>query len=551
MTMPATRTQGARKYAPQNLTDGLAGLAGCPEEMTFVDRADEHVVTIGEVIGRASRLAGALRDAGVRPGDRLLIANGDHREFIEVFVACLWSGVTAVPLAVPHMTTNKAAYLANLRRFAEVSGSGTMVANRRVAEMVADEHDFPARLVQLDAATGPAVDPAGDDPGAVALLQFTSGSTALPKGVVVHRRNLLANVTAIGEALQISEGDRAVSWLPLHHDMGLIGMFLCQLLYAGPGCYQRPLHFLRSPLSWCETISRLGGTISFAPDFAYRIVARMATPEVVSGWDLSSWRVAGCGAEPIKPSTVREFAAAMAPAGFDPAAFLPAYGSAEATLAITFRRAGPRFVRADADVFRSEGRVAPPRDGAAELEFTSCGTPVPTVEVEIVGEGGESLPEGHEGQVFVRGPSVAGEYLNNPRATAETFTARGLATGDRGFVLDGELFISGREKDMIILNGRNVHAHDVEWCVASELDLDAVVAFGRETGSGERLVIGVEDRGNLPEDLEARVRAAVRGYLDVIPEEVVRLDPRDFLRTTSGKIRRAAIREQYVARAGG
>ncbi|HEY0556339.1 MAG TPA: condensation domain-containing protein, partial [Thermoanaerobaculia bacterium] len=382
------------------------------------------------------------------------------------------------------------------------------------------------------------------DPESLAFVQYTSGSTAEPKGVEVTHANLLHNERMIGAAFEQDERSVVVGWLPLHHDMGLIGNVL-QPLHAGGRCVlMSPVAFLQRPLRWLEAISRFRGTTSGGPDFAYELCVRKASPEAIAVLDLSSWRVAFNGAEPVRAETLERFAAAFAPCGFRPEAFYPCYGLAEATLFVTGGLPG-RAPRVDA----ASGRV-------------SCGRPwMGTRMVVADPESGVERPAGSEGEIWIAGPSVARGYWENPEATAldfNAFLATGegpfLRTGDLGVLAaDGELFVSGRLKDLIILRGRNLYPQDVELTGENahpDLQPGGGAAFSVEVGGGERLVIVHEvarHRKAGIEEIAEAVRRAVAAEHEAQVHEVVLIRQAGLPKTSSGKVQRRRCRELYRA----
>ncbi|MEC9070837.1 MAG: AMP-binding protein, partial [Myxococcota bacterium] len=349
------------------------------------------------------------------------------------------------------------------------------------------------------------------------FIQFTSGSTSRPKGVVVTHGNLSANTLCIaGHGLQVDQDDCGVSWLPLYHDMGLIGFVLAPLFYHQRIVSLAPLTFLKHPHRWLEAISRHRGTISFAPNFAYGLCTRRIRDRHLEGLDLSSWKVAGCGAEPIRYETMRAFAERFEGAGFDAEALYATYGMAEATLAVSFGPVGRGVVRdkVDLDILKKEHRAAPPATtDAPSLEVVGCGRAFPDHDISIVDEKGEALPERTVGEVVVQGPSITPGYMGNQEATDDAIRKGWLHTGDLGYMVGDELFVCGRKKELIIVGGKNYYPQDIEqavWDVPS-VRTGNVIAFGVPGGQGEELVVALETRGgNSPrEEVSQAVRQRV------------------------------------------
>ena len=399
------------------------------------------------------------------------------------------------------------------------------------------------------------VSPGPDD---IAFLQYTSGSTGQPKGVVLTHHNVLASLDAMAKALSATPRDVFVSWLPLYHDLGLIAAWLGSLVYGFPLVLMSPLTFLARPARWLRAVHRYRGTLSGGPNFAFELCTRRIADEEIEGLDLSSWRLAFNGAEPVHPDTLDAFAGRFAPFGFDPNALAPVYGLAEATLGVAFTPVGrgPLVERVVRTSLERERRAEPAAagDGTA-LRFVSSGVPIPGFEVRTVDDGGRETPERVEGRLQFRGPSTTGGYFRDRAATAALFDGDWLESGDLAYVAGGELFITGRVKDVVIRAGRNLHPYDFEQaagdlagvrrgCVA----LFSARARGGAAAGTERLVAVAETRETAP----AR-RAEIRAALDRLAEErlgqpvdeVVLAPPHTVLKTSSGKIRRRSMAELY------
>jgi acyl-CoA synthetase (AMP-forming)/AMP-acid ligase II len=403
-------------------------------------------------------------------------------------------------------------------------------------------------------------------PAGVALLQYTSGSTAVPKGVMVSHENIMAGERAIESAFSMGADDVVVSWLPLFHDMGLIGTLLQPLYQGVPGVLMAPQHFMERPERWLRAISRHGGTVSGAPDFAYRLCALRVDPQLHAGLDLSTWRLAFCGAEPIRRETLDAFADRFAPLGFDARALYPCYGLAESTLLVTGgqRGRGVRALRVDPRAL-GEGRAVSSGDGGAGsaapgVSLVGCGGPQPEHEVVIADtDTGEALGEGRVGEIRVTGPSVAQGYWNNAGATAEAFVkSRGqawLRTGDLGFVLGGDLFVTGRQKDLIIVRGQNLYPQDIERSVEDGFDVvrkGRTVAFGWDDGE-ECIAVAAEVNARVqkliePEAVCRSISERVAAAHGEPARLVLLLNPGAVPITSSGKLMRAACRKAWQKR---
>jgi 1-acyl-sn-glycerol-3-phosphate acyltransferase len=392
-----------------------------------------------------------------------------------------------------------------------------------------------------------------DDP---ALVQYTSGSTGNPKGVLLSHANLLANIRAVGEAIAAHAGDICVSWLPLYHDMGLIGAWLAPLYFGVPVVLMSPLAFLARPSRWLRTIHTHRGTVSPAPNFAFDLAVRKIEDHEIEGIDLGSWRLALNGSEMVSPDTIERFTRRFARYGFRAESMCPVYGLAESSVGLTappLDRA-PRVDRIERAPFeRARELVAAGHDDSHPLRFVSCGRPLPGHDVRIVDASGNLLGDRREGHIQFRGPSVTPGYYRNPEATNLVMHDGWMDSGDLGYWADNELFVTGREKDLIIHGGRNLTAQEVEDSAASVPGIrkGCVAAFGvhdSELGT-ERLVVVAETRERDPgrrDSLHHAVLDRVFDNLGVPPDVVVISDPGSVLKTSSGKIRRGATRDAYV-----
>lgn len=514
-------------------------------DFTFHDmkgRARRYPFPAVEAETRA-RAAG-LRAMGLRAGDRVALALPDPADFVLVFLAAVRLGAWPVPMYPPLGTGDLDAWAARSRRILAAAGARLLVTTRALAPIAWGLLGEETRLERVVAASA-LRDPADGtplpeiDPETPAFLQFTSGSTADPKGVMVSHANLAANARAIiVETCHMRPGeDRALAWLPLYHDMGLIGFVSSTLLHGISATFLPTLRFLARPLSWFEAMAAEGATISFAPNFAYALSARRCRPADVARLDLSRVHTMGCGAEPIHPDTLRAFADHFAPAGLRGDTLMPAYGMAEATLAMALRPRG------------SGMRTRRAERGGVAVEDVSCGPPVPGHGMRVRGEDGRWLGEGEEGELVFEGPSVTAGYWRNPEATAAVFEGGRVRTGDLGYILDGEVYVTGRLKDLVIVRGRNIHPQAVEWAAAEVEGVRKgnVVAFARPGAAGEELVVVAETRAEPDADLGPRVRAAVREATGVDPAEVAFVPRGSLPKTSSGKLQRRLTRELFLA----
>ena len=484
---------------------------------------------------RTAQAAAGLAAQGLAPGDRVGLVLIDPEEFVVVFLAAIRLGAVPVPLYPPRTLGSIEAHLRSTSAIVRAAGARLLVVSPRLRHLLATLVDDVAdlqRVVPSDAvrAGGPPVADAAPGPDDVAFLQFTSGSTGTPKGIEVTHANLIANAAAIVAGIGGSaEETVGVSWLPLYHDMGLIGFVITPLLQGLSVVLLPTMAFLRRPRAWLDAVHRYRATITFAPAFAYALATRKATEADLAAWDLSSLTVAGCGAEPIPPGVLERFTELFgARCALSPTAVLPAYGLAEATLAVTMKPLAGRL-----HTTRWQDR-----------EVTSCGTPLPTVGVVVRDEEGREVPECVEGEICVTGPSVTPD-AERPRGS----TVEGeLATGDLGFLADGELHVTGRVKDLLVLAGRNVHPQQLEWAAAEVEGVrkGAVVAFSVPSPAGERAVVVLEADETQADRIAAAVPGRVRDEVGVVVSAVTCVPRGSIPKTSSGKLRRAETRQRWL-----
>ena len=569
MSIPSVWSEVRPATLASLLRSRAAELGGRTAFVFLADgEAEGGRLTYAELDGRARAIASALRES-LAPGDRVLLLYPPGLEFIAAFFGCLYAGVIAVPAYPPRLNDRSQGRLRAIARDAEPRAALTTGAILHAAT-AGGESGFLARVPELaavrwiatDALEGSAAEIPDPDPASVAFLQYTSGSTSTPKGVMVTHANLLHNERMIGEAFRQDESSVVVGWLPLYHDMGLIGNVL-QPLHAGGSCVlMAPVAFLQKPLRWLQAIDRWRGTTSGGPNFAYELCLRKIGDPQKAGLDLSSWHLAYNGAEPVRAETLERFAEAFAPCGFRPEAFFPCYGLAEATLFVSGGVAGavPRVARVDAAALeRNEAR--PAVGEAEERRLVSCGPVWSEQRIAVVDpESREELLAGRVGEIWIAGPSVARGYWRNPEATEREFHARldtgegpFLRTGDLGFVRDGELYVTGRIKDLVIIRGRNHYPQDIELTAErSHPDLrpGCGAAFSVEVGGEERLVLVQEVERRRREGFEEvaeAVRRAVAEEHEVQVHDVVLVRVGTVPKTSSGKIQRRASRSLYLA----
>lgn len=546
--------------APVTILEAMVAAAEIDDRgFTFVDASGrETYASFRELVAEARARAGALQALPLTRGDRIVLTVPDHRAFIVTFLAAVTAGLVPVPVSPPFSLARLENWQATTAGIIRTAGAAAIVTVEDVrAVLLSTGAALDATIVtvdELDAAAQPHV-PVAVGLDDLAFLQFTSGSTGTPRGVMVSHRNVAANCTGLmGEFLRwtpYGAGVIGVSWLPLYHDMGLVGCVLGPLYFARPVVFLATLGFLKRPSLWFELIHRHRATVTFAPNFGYALAARRISDEQISQWDLSCLRVAGCGGEPVSAETLRTFTRRFAPAGLSPQAPRPSYGMAESTLIVTYGRVGEpwRSEAVDADRLRRDRVAVPTAEDADAVELVGCGTPLAGHTVSIVDERGSPLRERVIGEVEIRGPSLTRGYFGNPEATAASFRDGGLRTGDLGYLADGELFVTGRKKDLIVVYGRNYEPQTIEWSLAELPGVrpTGVVAFPRPGARGtEEVVVACEVATSDRETLAKAIRARVSDELALSVEDVVLLPTGSLPKTSSGKAQRARTRDMYL-----
>jgi 1-acyl-sn-glycerol-3-phosphate acyltransferase len=526
---------------------------------------DEHTVlgtmTYGQLADTAKDLARALIAQDVVPGDRIALMLPTSLEFFTAFFAILYAGATPVPIYPParlsqledHML-RQAGILSNaeikiLITVPQALGLGALlrgqVRSLKLVESVAG----------LTALSQPCELPPAVDGNATAFIQYTSGSTGDPKGVILSHANLLANIRALGIATQATSKDIFVSWLPLYHDLGLIGGWLGSLYFAASFYVMSPLSFLRRPETWLWAMHRYRATLSAAPNFAYELCLSKIDDADIAGLDLSTLRIVANGAEPVSAQTIRRFSQRFETYGFRPEAMCPGYGLAENTVVLTFPSLGrpPTIDRVDRESLSRKGVAQPAReDDRMALEMVSCGRVLPGHEIRIVDDKGQPCEERREGRLEFRGPSATAGYFRNDVKTRELFHDGWLDSGDQAYVANGEVFVTGRIKDIIIRAGRHIYPQEIEEAVGQIPGIvkNGVAVFGMsDPASGtERTVILAETLESDParrQELQAKAREVATDILGAPPDEIVLAPPQAVPKTSSGKIRRSAARDLY------
>jgi len=519
----------------------------------------ERVYPYSELRADALDWAYRLVAAGVAKGDRVALIADTRAEFAALFCGAIYAGAWPVPLPLPTTFGGKENYIEQLGVQLDSADPKLLLYPAEIAEMAGeaagrkgcegiDWETFatrPAEPVELP-------ETAPDD---ICYLQYSSGSTRFPTGVAVTHRALLHNLYGHAATMNIGEGDRGISWLPFYHDMGLVGCLLSLIANQLSVDYLKTEHFARRPLAWLDLISRNKGySLSYSPTFGYDICARRISTQssVAERFDLSRWRLAGNGADMIRPDVMQNFVNAFASAGFKAGAFTPSYGLAEATLAVTVMPPGEGIRVELVEEERLSGTKRDLSRPARYRAIVNCGKPLPDMDVEIRGENGKARRDHQIGKVFCRGPSVMHSYFRNPEATEECLVGGWLDTGDMGYMADGYLFIVGRAKDMIIINGKNHWPQDIEWAVEQlpGFNHGDIAAFAVEMDNGEEApavlvhcrVSDPEERLRLRDTIRDKVRAitGMNCVVELVP-------PRTLPRTSSGKLSRAKAKRLYLS----
>ncbi|HQU14702.1 MAG: hypothetical protein B7Z66_04290 [Chromatiales bacterium 21-64-14] len=564
--VPAAQRHHDTRRIPADTPSLTAALAWHAEQ--HPDQIHLHVVgdapqaatsSYAELLRAAEALASGLGDLGLTPGQPVALMLPTGNEFFQTFMGILLAGGVPVPLYPPLRMTQIEEHLkrqSGILANAEATFLVTFPQARTAARLLR------ARLPALRAVVTPEdlAAPGGrlhqrraaDD---LALIQYTSGSTGDPKGVALRNGNLLANIRAMGAAIEVRDDDVFVSWLPLYHDMGLIGAWLGSLYHGHPLVVMPPLAFVARPQRWLQAIHTYRGTLSAAPNFAYDLCASRLANEDLEGLDLSSWRVAFNGAEPVHARTLEHFITRYAPLGFRRTAMTPVYGLAECSVGLAFPPLGrgPRIDHVQRDSLQPGRRVqTAAADTAIAAQVPSCGRALPGHQIQVVDDAGRALAERTVGHIRFRGPSATRGYYRNPEASAELLRDGWLETGDYGYLADGEIYLTGRAKELIIRGGRNFYPYELEQAVGdlSGIRKNSVAVFASpDPGSGnERLVVLAETRERDPRSLEQlrqRIYQRTLDLLQIPPDDVVLAAPRTVLKTSSGKIRRNACRQLY------
>ena len=570
--MEATPTQNNLPLRPADfsgLAEALDYAAKGETGANFYDGRGRLYAALpySEMRERARSVARRIIGLGLKRGDRVALVAETTPDFVVFFFACQYAGVIPVPLTAAVTLGSHNAYVRQLHGFLTNCDASILIAPPGYEEYLDEASEgvklefcgTPEAFAELPEADVELQPLSGKE---TAYIQYTSGSTRFPRGVMITEEAVLNNLKGIAvDGAEIRPGDCFFSWLPFYHDMGLIGLVLTPVACQISVDYLGTREFAMRPRLWLELMTRTKASVSFSPPFGYELCARRLRSGDAENYDLSNWRIAGVGAEMIRPEILHMFGEALEPSGFDEKAFLPCYGMAECSLAISFDPLGTPITvdEIDNEHLSNTGEAVPvttPEQKARSRAFVVCGAPLPEYEVEIRAEDGTPMPDRRTGTIFVRGPSVMSGYYNEPEITAQTLSQDGwLNTGDIGYRIGKELIITGRKKDLIIINGRNIWPQDLEYLAEQQPEVrtgDALAFSAPGAGGEETTVLVVQCRLRDTErrsQLVERLQQLVREELGI--DCKVELVPAHTLpRTSSGKLSRSKARQNYIESRG-
>lgn len=533
---------------------------------TFLEFSEEHSITYSELYVRMLGCGSALLFFGLEPGDRVGIIMPSGLEFLTVFFGAMAAGLVPVVLEPPFMPGKIKFYINEKRAAIELLGVTAIIATDRLikisekikADLPGLKHLFNAKEVinykadRFDRFTLPVPEPQLEK---VAMLQLSSGSTGARKGVILTHKNLSANLSSVQQALEITGNDVIISWLPLYHDMGLIGC-VSQAFFTGAHLVlMSPATIMTSPRFWLNAIDKKKGTISVSPNFGYQLCIDRIRNVSPGELDLSSWRAALNGSEMIYPRTITNFVEKFAPWGFKKETFIPVYGLAEATLAVTFNPLyqGAEFDLVDPEALADKGVAMPACDHRQGVAYVSSGKIIPGVEVKLVDDAGQEVAERVQGRLLIRSDSVMQGYYNNPEATGRLLQGGWFDTQDLAYRADDHFFITGRIKDVIIRAGKNYNPEQIEYPVWNipgirQGSVAAFGAFSPRLGTESLVIIAETTKKEIP-DKQAflkSIRHAVAEQVGIAPDKILLVPPKTIPKTSSGKIRRYLCRTNYL-----
>jgi fatty-acyl-CoA synthase len=560
-----TRDILPRRFADFDLLgDALAYAAQGARGLNFHDARGTlaRVAPYREIYANAQAVARRLLNAGMKPGDRLALVAETSPEFLTLFLGATLTGVLPVPLPQPTSFGGREGFIGQIRTLLISCDPQMLVGPDEMLHTLERASDERASIRVLGwsgfaALPDAPVDLVTPEPDDICYLQYSSGSTRFPHGVAVSHRSLMNNCHIQGyHGVHMEDGDRCISWLPFYHDMGLVGCFLTAMSCQASCSFIATDDFARRPLTWLKMISENpDNSISYSPTFGFEITARRVGPAALKALDLSRWRIAGNGGDMIRPDVMQQFVETFAAVGYNPRAFVPSYGLAECTLGVSFMPLGEGIVTDLVDERALKG--LPPSDDPLEPKkyraIVNCGKPLPGYDIEVRGEHGQVLAERHIGKIYVRGPSVMVGYFRDEESTRACLSPDGwLDTGDMAYLSDGYIFIVGRAKDMIIINGKNHWPQDIEWAVEQMPGLrnGDIAAFSITGETGEEVpavlvqcrVSDIEERMAMKAEVTARVKqvTGMNCLVELVP-------PRSLPRTSSGKLSRSKARTLYLS----
>ncbi len=542
------------------VTDALDYAASGETGLNFYSIRGEIVDSLpyAALQARAKTLAAKL--AGRFPrGARIALVAETSADFVVAFFACQYAGMLPAPMPMPVNLGGKDGYIQQIQLMIRGADAAAAVGPTSLLDFLreassghsAEVFDF----VGLDSLATLA-EPQPFGPAERCYIQYSSGSTSAPKGVIGTQASVTANLHGItAHGLKLTDIDRAASWLPLYHDMGLIGFLLAPMFGQRSVDFVATSDFVRRPLLWLRLMTDNRATVTYSPSFGYELSARRVARADDGAIDLSNLRIAGIGGDMVRPEALQLFAEAFTPFGFNPQAFLPSYGMAESTLAISFTDLQDTVKIDQVDMRHyTRSSVAQPASALTSPEhkrgFVLCGKALPGHEIEVRGEDGAPLAERGVGRIFIKGPSLTPGYFSDQSASAKMYHGQWLDTGDMGYRLGDEIVITGRAKDLIIINGRNIWPQDIEWAVekVDGVRQGGVAAFSVDDGRGERIVVVAERRG-ISEDAQADLKRELARVIQSAagsPAEVVLARPHSMVMTSSGKLSRARVKQKYL-----
>jgi fatty-acyl-CoA synthase len=526
--------------------------------MNFYDRRNqlEAVLEYRDLQSKAIAGARRLLSLNLNKGDRVAIIAETSVGFVEAFFSCQYAGLVAVPLAIPMGVGQRDSYTAKLQGLlASCKPAAIISSNEWLSLINVVNIDSPTIhiLSNEDVNALPEMDielqlPSPDD---IAYLQYTSGSTRFPRGVIITHREVMANLRAIShDGIKLRDGDRCISWLPFYHDMGLVGFLLTPMATQLSVDYLSTQDFAMRPMQWLKLISKNRCTVSVAPPFGYNLCLRRVNDKDLAELDLSCWRVAGVGAEPISAEQLNQFGECFSKAHFDSKAFMPCYGLAENALAVSFgeEAIGTQINEVDRDILENQGRaVAPTKGTRAVSTFVNCGKALPGHLIEIRNEVGMPLPEQEIGHIYISGPSLMSGYFQDLASQRDIKSTGWMDTGDLGYLLNGYLYVTGRIKDLIIIRGRNIWPQDIEYIAEQEPEIHSGDAIAFVT-SQEQIILQIQcrvgseqRRAQIVHSLTARIQSefGVSADIELLP-------PHSIPRTSLGKPARAEAKKRYL-----